>query len=229
MTANDLRHLLADLAADGSIEVNLDEERLLPRIRARRRRRVVLTGAVSAAAVVVVAAGAYAVQAGEGNQSPPVAVTPPTADASPGALMCGSTAAGLGPATDSPLVLAMDQQVATREANGETALIATQLTNASSKTMELTTARSIQLVVVRDGVVVAEALPLRSSAVPHTLRAGQTATFQSAMGIRDCGSGEPLPSGRYQLYGVLEFAVGDPQTAAHWEELREGPWTIELR
>ncbi len=95
MTANDLRHLLADVAAEGAADVNLDEQRLIPRIRSRRRRRAALTGAVSAAAVVVVAAGAYAVQAGEGNQPPPVAAQPPVTDASPGALTCGSTSAGL--------------------------------------------------------------------------------------------------------------------------------------
>ena len=106
------------------------------------------------------------------------------------------------------------QQVATREANGETALIATHLTNASSKTMELTTARAIELVVVRDDVVVAEALPhRRSSAVPHTLRPGQTATFQSAISIRHCGSGavapvRPVPAVRST--GVRRWI--DPQT-----------------
>lgn len=82
MTSVELKNLLQDLAASGDGRVDVDEQQLIARIRARRRRRGALTAAVAASTVVVVAAGAYAVRPNDGIDRPPVAVTP-TAKAAP--------------------------------------------------------------------------------------------------------------------------------------------------
>jgi hypothetical protein len=236
MTSADLRHLLQDLAADGTERVELDERQLIPRIRARRRRRTAVTGVLGLAAAGMVAAGTYAALPGDGIAPaapvPTVAAgTPGTITPSPGQLTCGSTPSTAGPSTDSPLQLSLTQKVITSKPGSRTAPIGIHLTNTGREAIAVNTAPNPGLVLVKDGVVVAEALRSRGRSGPRTVLPGQTATFAAEVDVRQCAAGSSapvLPTGWYELYAVLDFTTGKPAAKGGWEQLVEGPMTIRL-
>lgn len=238
MSSGNLKNLLQDLATEGSTRVELDEQQLVPRIRARRRRRAGLVAAVSASTAVVLAAGAFVVLPGGEKEQPPVATPTPTPTVTAtgewmAAFSCGSTFSA--PLTGYPaLRFDVKPQEATRDAQGIAAMFALQMTNTTGKPLELFgTPNAPRVVVVKDGVVVAQ--PLGETLPGHHWKfgPGQTVTMQVAMAIRRCeptavpGSTQ-LESGTYQIYAMKTFSLyGDD--ARDDFVIAGGPWTIQLK
>lgn len=238
MSSGDLKHLLQDLATEASTTVELDEQQLVPRIRARRRRRAGLVAAVSASTAVVLAAGAFVVLAGGDREQPLVAPPTPTPTVTATAewmaiFSCGSTFSA--PLTGYPaLRFDVKPQVATRDARGPAAIFGLQMTNMTGKPLELFgTPNAPRVVVVKDGVVVAH--PLAETLPGHHWKfsPGQTVTMQTAMDIERCNRGglpgpAQLEPGSYQIYAMKSFSrMGD--TTYKDLVVAGGPWTIQLK
>ncbi|WP_020386628.1 hypothetical protein [Kribbella catacumbae] len=235
MSSGDLKNLLQDLATEGSTGVELDEQQLVPRIRTRRRRRAGLVAAVSASTAVMLAAGAFVVLPGGEREQPPVAT--PTVTATAGwinAFSCGGTFSA--PLTGDPsLRFDVKPQEATRDAQGIAAMFALQMTNTTGKPLELFgTPNAPRVVVVKDGVVVAE--PLGETLPGHHWKfgPGQTVTLQVAMAIRRCertavpGSTQ-LEPGNYQIYATKTFSHSGDGSSRTDVVVAGGPWTIQLK
>lgn len=248
MSSGDLKHLLQDLATEGSTTVELDEQRLVPRIEARRRRRAGLVAAVSASTAVVLAAGAFVVLPGGGREKPVATQTPTqtlprvpvparTITIAPWKtpnwmtpFRCGATLTA--PITgDSGLRLTTTTQAATRSADGRVASFDMQLTNTTGKMLDfIATPGGPGIVVVKDGVVVA--LPLAQNTLGHrwTFAPGQTVTVQTVMSVQRCDTTDPgaLEPGTYQIYAWKTFNQNRRDYALFHVQAAGGPWTIQV-
>jgi hypothetical protein len=239
MSSGDLKHLLQDLAAEGSTTVELDEQHLVPRIRARRRRRAGVVAAVAASTAVVLAAGAYVVLPGGEREQPPAAVPEPTVTlASPGwvtPFACGATFTAPLTGDSSALRLAVPLQEVVRAAKGSYAPIVLQVTNVSGKPLDLFgTPGGPHIFVVKNGVVVGSPLGERMPGHRWRFDPGQTLTLRTAMDTQRCnreGQSGPaqLEPGTYQLYAMKTFSPYGDEPARGEFVVAGGPWTIQLK
>jgi hypothetical protein len=238
MTSGDLKYLLQGLADDGAELVELDEERLVPRIRSRRRRRASLTAAVAASTAVMLAAGAYAVLPGGGQEQPPV--TGGTSTPAPTMTTtswktadwaaCGARLAG--PLTGDPaLRFWVAPHDVTRSTAGLSAQIGVKLVNTTGRTLDLTSGQGgPEIVVVKDGVVVA--VPQREQARGRRwlFTPRQHVTLVTEVPLRRCDriGSRTLDPGSYQLYALKTFNQNRRDYALVQLHAAGGPWTIEL-
>lgn len=243
MTSVELKNLLQDLAASGDGRVDVDEQQLIARIRARRRRRGALTAAVAASTVVVVAAGAYAVRPNDGIDRPPVAVTP-TAKAAPAPRfgeLCGKPFTAKLPA-QSPLQLTVPSKVLARQLHQPFGSASTLLTNTSDSQIDLTSATAVWGILVKDDVVVAVTPGMNQAARGMRLAAGKSEGYTADIALVDCrtikaggdlSTGRSIGPGTYQLYVQLDLIVHAPSdpapaTTRQWTTVESGPWSVEL-
>ena len=193
MTSDNLRHLFKTVAAEGTDKVQLDEDRLLPRIRQRRRRRSALTGLTAVAATAAIAGGAYAVLPGRTDAE--VAKKP--APAGPAAMplpKCGSTIAkGFPPHVPSGLeglVLTSPAVKGTKTGWG------------GSLSFDVTLPRSLEFLADSAELAVLQNHKVVGHAVLTFTKPPASPQLLTNLDLRACGSGRPVP-GPVILYGKL--------------------------
>ncbi|TWD80669.1 hypothetical protein FB561_1756 [Kribbella amoyensis] len=226
MTSKDLRDLLEGVAAEGRDTVDLGEQQLVGRIRAKRRRSRIIVAASGLATAAVIAAAAVAVVPNLVSDEPPVA----SGEQGLGIAISGCGGAVSGePRADAPLRLAAVGDLKAGP-TPELATIDVEVTNAGTAPVDAVAGKS-DVTVVRQGVVVAVPVPARGVGETVKLQPGQSAKYQATVSLRRCGAastqtGERLAAGSYQLYATKVFNPADGGAAT---EVQGGPWTVQLK
>jgi hypothetical protein len=229
MSSKDLKDLLGAVADEGRDTVDLDEGHLVGKIRTRRRRQRVIVSAASVGTAAVIAAVAVSVVPNLRNQEPTVASDSGTSGLGVAIAACGGAVSGV-PRQDAPLELTAIGPLRPAP-NPAVAFIDLQLTNTGSTPLDAQSHEGAGITVAQNGVVVGQALPVRSIGVPVKLQPGESLKFQAGVSLRRCDAAsaqtdQPLAAGSYQLYATRSFNPNDGGQAI---SVQGGPWTVELK
>ena len=131
-----------------------------------------------------------------------------------------SAAVGL-PAAPLRLTASLPERVSAgdTELTGEVSLV-----NDGDTAVSALTAVQPDLVVTRNGRIVATPLPRDDMADLVELEPGATRSYRATADLVDCATGAPLAPGTYEVYALLDVRGPDGEARL----AREGPWPLEV-
>ena len=190
---------------------------MVAQIRRRRAARYTATGLVGMGTVAAVAVAG--VQLAGRNATPgPVAIQPDApAVAWP---QCGDAAPDVVPLPETPTDLFLRGSAGPEAGYGEPVPVVLNWVNDSAQTITYS-AVTIQLMVVRDGVVVGTAS--RESLGVVERPSGSGAGFTDAVPTVACGGDTPLDPGDYQMFAAVTLTLANGP-----RDLVAGPWPFTI-
>ena len=195
-------------------------QQMVAQIRRRRAARHTATGLVSMGAVAAVAVVGVQLAGQAAAPVPPATQEPVPPDRPTSAAECGEPAPEVPALPETPTDLFLRGSAGPEAGFGEPVPVILNWTNDSAQTVSYS-AVTIQLMVVRDAVVVGTAS--KSTVGDVDRPPGSGAGFADAVTVVACGGNTPLDPGEYQMFGAVTLTLTDGA-----RDLVAGPWPFTI-
>jgi hypothetical protein len=231
MTEPGLKTLLDDLAAEAPPGRSIRTEPLREQIRRRRARRTATTGAAVLSAVAVVFGGAGLVMQW---------INQPAAEDRQRKFVIGECGERVRDAGELTGPLRMSTGFPAEVRLPDTGLLegTVTFTNVSDTPVDGIRGMYPATYLVKDGIVVTDAVPSRSVGISMNLQPGEQDTVKAYVSLQRCPSTESIPwheraadlePGTYEIYAQETYIPEGHQSRADFIHVYGGPWEITLR